>query len=190
MDALVEALEAAEIAAVLVAPAEAGSAAAIDRVAALVAPVQQRGAAVLVDGSPELATRWRADGVHAVGIEALSHALEILKPAHIVGAGGLATRHDAMLAAESGGDYVMFGEPDRTGRSPAFDWTLERVAWWAELFEVPCVGAADDLAQVAALAEAGADFVAVGDLVWNDGRGPAAAVRAVAEQLLAREPAR
>ena len=39
----------------------------------------------------------------------------MLKPERIVGVGGLATRHDAMLAAEQGADYVMFGEPDQVG---------------------------------------------------------------------------
>ena len=41
-----------------------------------------------------------------------------LKPERIAGCGGLATRHDAMLAAEAGADYVMFGEPDDE-RTPA-----------------------------------------------------------------------
>ena len=47
-----------------------------------------------------------------------SAAVASLKPDRIAGCGGLATRHDAMLAAESGADYVMFGEPDDadTGR--------------------------------------------------------------------------
>ena len=40
----------------------------------------------------------------------------MLKPARIAGCGRLATRHDAMLAAEAGADYVMFGEPDAAGR--------------------------------------------------------------------------
>ena len=48
------------------------------------------------------------------GIDAFDGALEQLKPERIAGAGGLATRHDAMLAAEAGADYVMFGEPDAT----------------------------------------------------------------------------
>jgi thiamine-phosphate pyrophosphorylase len=189
MDALAEALAAAEIAAVLLATSDRDGKAAIDRIAALVPVVQKGGAAALADESAELAIGAGADGMHATGIDAITVALEALKPVRIVGAGGLKTRHDAMLAAEAGADYVMFGEPDPSGQRVAFDWTLGRVAWWAELFEVPCVGFADDLAEVAALAAAGADFVAASDLVWNDRRGPAAAVRAVAEHLVAPEPA-
>ena len=50
--------------------------------------------------------------------------------------------------------------------------TVERVAWWAEIFETPCVAYAGALEAVAPLREAGADFVALGDAVW---RAPSAA---------------
>ena len=71
-----------------------------------------------------------------------------------------------MIAGESGSDYVMFGEPDQAGKRPAFSAILDRVAWWAELFEPPCVAYAGAFEEIAPLAAAGADFVAIGDLVW------------------------
>ena len=78
-----------------------------------------------------------------------------------------------MLAAEAGADYVMFGEPDASGRRPSFDAIVERVAWWAEVFEIPCVGFAGTLDEVEPLAAAGADFVALGDCVFAmDADGP------------------
>jgi thiamine-phosphate pyrophosphorylase len=82
-----------------------------------------------------------------------------------------------MIAAESGADYVMFGEPDANGRRPSLTAIVERVEWWADVFEIPCVGYAASLDEIAALAKAGADFVAVGSLIFEDSRGPAAAVR-------------
>jgi thiamine monophosphate synthase len=39
----------------------------------------------------------------------------------------------------------------------------ELVTWWAELFEVPSVGFANDPDQALDLAAAGADFAALGD---------------------------
>ena len=45
-----------------------------------------------------------------------------------------------------------------------------------EIFTVPCIGFAPRLEDVGTLSLAGADFVALGDAVWNDARGPAAAV--------------
>jgi thiamine-phosphate pyrophosphorylase len=44
------------------------------------------------------------------------------------------------------------------------------------------------LDEVAALAAAGADFVAIGDLVWIDPAGPGRAVAAAAVQLGLSEP--
>jgi thiamine-phosphate pyrophosphorylase len=92
-----------------------------------------------------------------------------------------------MLAAEAGADYVMFGEPDTTGRRPSFDAVVERVAWWAELFEIPCVGFAASLDEVKPLVAAGADFVAIGDCIFADARGDAAAVAEAARRLAVAE---
>ena len=92
-----------------------------------------------------------------------------------------------MLAAESGADYVMFGEPDRAGRRPSFEAIHERVAWWTEVFEVPCVAYAAGLDEVNDLATA--EFVAVGEFVFTDSRGPAAAIADAAARLKAETPA-
>jgi thiamine-phosphate pyrophosphorylase len=147
-------------------------------VATLAPGVRTRGAALLLDGRPELAGRLDADGAHLTGADALKRAIGSLKPERIAGAGGLKTRHDAMIAGESGADYVMFGEPDAAGRRLAFPAIIERVAWWAELFEPACVGYAASFEEVGPLVAAGADFVALGDLVWTG--GAAAAVRTAA----------
>ena len=176
---LATALDAGGFAAVLLNFADEQEAEPAEAVAALVPLVQGRGIALLVDGSTELAARLKADGAHLTGVEALQRAIPRLKPQRIAGAGGLKTRHDAMLAGESGADYVMFGEPDAAGGRPPFPAIVERIAWWAELFELPCVGYAANFEELGALAAAGADFVAVRNLVW-DGNVVAAVKRAAA----------
>jgi thiamine-phosphate pyrophosphorylase len=93
-----------------------------------------------------------------------------------------------MLAAEAGADYVMFGEPDRRGGRPSFDALQERLEWWAELFELPCIGYAANLDEVAPLAQTGADFVALGDWIWTKELAPAAALAAAAESLSSPAP--
>lgn len=138
---------------------------------AVAKPVQDAGTALLVAGHVELVGRAGADGAHLDDIKALQSALPHLKPDRIAGAGGLATRHDAMTAAELGADYVMFGEPDRHGQRPGFSAVLERVEWWSPLFQIPCVGYADSGEEVDALVAAGAEFIAVGPAVFADGRG-------------------
>jgi thiamine-phosphate pyrophosphorylase len=155
---------------------------------ATIAPVVHRfGTALLIEAMPALASRTAADGAHLADPSGLSAALKVLKPDRIVGAGGLRTRHDAMVAGEMGADYVMFGEPDATGRRPSVAALVERVAWWAELFEPPCVGFATDLDEVSQLVAAGVDFVAAEELVWHDADGPASGLRALAARLGTRE---
>lgn len=179
---------AADIAAVLLrfAP-DADDGTVVRRAKALAGPVQRRGAALLLENHAALASEAGADGAHCTGAEAVQAALAKLKPDRIVGAGGLSSRHAAMVAAEAGADYVMFGEPGADGARPAFSAILERVAWWTEIFETPCVGFAADLDELAALARAGAEFVAVGGMLWNDSRGPAAALVEAARRLHATE---
>jgi thiamine-phosphate pyrophosphorylase len=175
-DRLSEALDAADVAAVLLRLVPADDRSLIKRIKALAPLVQERGAALLLDGHAEIATRAGADGTHVTGIDAVKEALAALKPERIVGAGGLQSRDDAMTAGEAGADYVLFGEPDQNGHRPKLEAIVERVQWWAELFEPPCVGHAAALGEVGALTGAGADFILLGDAVWNDPRGAAAAL--------------
>jgi len=168
---------------------QADETALINCVKTLAAPVQNGGAALLIDGHPDLVRQTGADGTHATDADMLRSALTLLKPEGIVGAGELAGRDDAMGAGEAGADYVMFGEPDRAGERPSFQAIIERVEWWAELFVVPCVAYAASLDEIAPLCVAGADFIAVESLVLSDPRGPAAAVRDLASRLNVTEPA-
>jgi thiamine-phosphate pyrophosphorylase len=185
---LAQALDAADVAAVLLRLPQADERARVNHAKTLAPTVQSKGAALLLDGYPDLAARAGADGAHLNGIEAFMTALVTLKPARIAGCGRLVTRHDAMVVAEAGADYVMFGEPDAAGQRPAFDAVAERVAWWAELFEVPCVGFAASLDELQPLAAAGADFIALGDCIFADRRGGAAAMAEAAQRLAAAEP--
>jgi thiamine-phosphate pyrophosphorylase len=180
---LAAALGAAAAAAVLLRLPAGDDRTLINHVKALAAVVQDTGAALLLDGHPDLVARAGADGAHLTGIEIFTAAKGTLQPERIAGCGGLTTRHDAMLAGEAGADYVSFGEPDRAGSRPAFDVVLDRVAWWAEVFEIPCVGFAATLEEIDRLAAAGADFVAVGDCIFGDPRGPAAAMAEAAQRL-------
>jgi len=182
-DTLVAAVKSADVAAVLLQLAAADERTLINRAKALAPSVQELGAALLLDGLPDVVAHAGADGAHLSGIAAFEAALATLKPARIAGCGGLFTRHDAMLAAEAGADYVMFGEPNQRQHRPTLEAIVERVAWWAEVFEIPCVGYAGGIEEVAPLAEAGADFIALGDWIFAYPEGAPAAVAEAARRL-------
>jgi thiamine-phosphate pyrophosphorylase len=179
--ALLPVLAAADVAAVLLRLPAADERTLINRIKELAPSVQACGVAVLLDGRADLVARAGADGAHLSGIDAIKDAVGMLKPERIVGAGGLASRHDAMAAAEAGADYVMFGEPDAAGKRPSFEAIHERVLWWTEVFQIPCVGYADSLAEVEPLGIA--EFVALGPFIFADPRGPTAAVADAAARL-------
>jgi thiamine-phosphate pyrophosphorylase len=138
--------------------------------------LQETGAVLLITDKPSLVEAAGADGVHFSNLDQLQTTRTKLAAGRLAGAGGLPSRHDTMVAAESGVDYVMFGEPDADGRRPGFSALIERVAWWAEIFQLPCLAFAGSLEEVTQLAEARADFIALGDAIWNAGTNAPEAV--------------
>jgi thiamine-phosphate pyrophosphorylase len=176
-------LATADVAAVLLRLKRTDQRTMISRVKAFVPIIQAAGAAVLLDGHVELVARAGADGAHVIGVEAMEEALPSLKPDRIIGVGGLATRHDSMAAGEAGADYVLFGEPDANVQRPSAQAIAERLEWWAELFEPPCVGHAESREEAREFAAAGADFILVGGFIWDDPRGPAAALAEVEQTI-------
>jgi thiamine-phosphate pyrophosphorylase len=179
---LTAAIDAADVAAVLLRLADADERSLINQIKTLADIVQPKDVALLLGGHAGLVARGGADGAHLTGIENFSAALEQLKPDRIAGVGGLATRHDAMVAAESAADYVMFGDGEHR-----FAATQDRVDWWAPLFQVACVAFAHDAGEIAPLIAAGADFIAL-DFVWRDSRGGAVALTEISGLLRLPEP--
>ncbi|MGU9979045.1 thiamine phosphate synthase [Phreatobacter sp. HK31-P] len=183
LPALSAALAAGPVAAVIARFEASDERTLVNRIKELASTVQAGGAALMVEGPVEAVVRGGADGIHLVyQPELLSEAVSRLAPQRMVGVAGLKSKDDAMASGEAGADYVMFGEPavsrhaEKNGVVPPFHAVVERVAWWAEVFEVPVVGHTPDIAGAAALAKVHADFVALGAPVWDHPEGPAAAV--------------
>jgi thiamine-phosphate pyrophosphorylase len=183
LTSLAQLLTQADVAAVLLRLKPADPRSMIFAIKALAPTIQGNGAALLLDGHVDLVARGGADGAHVSGIDALKDALPTLKPDRIAGCGGLKTRHGSMMAAELGADYVLFGEVDERGQRPSLSAIAERLQWWDELFEPPCVGFAARPDELGELAAAGADFVLVGDFIWADPRGACAALKEAAQAI-------
>jgi thiamine-phosphate pyrophosphorylase len=163
---LAAALSAAEIISLLIAPPAGGT---LDAAVAgkLVQAAQRQGVAALIADDARLARTLRADGVHLGAtrdpVGAYAEARSILGQASIVGVDAGISRHDAMTVAEEGADYVAFGAPAHLkDRDKARGRRDELIAWWAEIFQAPCVAFDVETAEEAhALAGAGADFVSI-----------------------------
>ncbi len=176
-DALATALEAGDIACVLLRAAGLDDRAALTAARRLAPIAQKRGAAFLIEDRPEGARDAGADGVHLNGTDAsVARLRQTIGPEAIVGVGCGLSRHGAMDAGEAGADYVAFSGPEAD--------LAELLTWWQATMTPPCV-ALDGvtLENAVWLARAGADFLAVGQTVWDHPGGPAAAVQAFTARL-------
>jgi thiamine-phosphate pyrophosphorylase len=157
----------------------------------LAAPLQEicaaRDVAFIVNDSIALAKRLKADGVHlGQGDGEPSEARQELSREAQIGVTCHASKHLAMEAGEAGADYVAFGAffPSTT-KETQHTADLELVEWWSHLFEIPSVAIGGITPEnCAALAKAGADFLAVSGAVWNGDES--AAIKAFAK-VLAKE---
>lgn len=189
---LAAACAASPVAAVCITPGTGDERTLVNRLKRLVPVAQEAGAAALVAADPSIPLDWPliaarsgADGLHAglADPQALAD-LRARLDGRILGAGGLRARHDAMEAGEANVDYVLFGEPGPDGATPPLAAIVERAAWWAEIFEIPCVAYAPDLEAVTAIAATGAEFVALGQAIFG-ASDPAAAMAGVRERIAA-----
>ncbi len=178
---LADALQGGDVACLQIRLKDASDAHIAEVVAALAPVAQARDVAVILNDRPDLAAKLGCDGVH-VGQSDMgcAEARKLVGKDRIVGVTCHDSRHLAMEAAEAGADYVAFGAFfDTATKDAPTRAEPEILTIWQETMQIPCVaigGITVDTA--AALAAAGADFVAVSAGVWAHPDGPKAAVAA------------
>jgi thiamine-phosphate pyrophosphorylase len=176
LDSLIPALAAAcaagDVAAVILRLAPADERALTALVKRVAPVVQEREAALVVAARDfpgdlaSVATRGGADGVHVDRPGDLADLRGRLRDGRILGTGGFETRHAAMDAGEAGADYLMFGGLYPDGEAPDPESVRARAAWWAEIFETPCIAVACTPDEVAGHAATGAEFVGLESALW------------------------
>ncbi len=141
--------------------------------------------AFIVNDDPQLAFDVGADGVH-LGQEDMSvkDARNIVGPDGVIGVSCHDSSHLAMEAGETGADYVAFGAfYDTTSKSPEKlakygTPSPEILEWWMTYTVIPCVAIGGITPQnCGPLVEAGADFIAAINGIWNHKDGPKQAVK-------------
>lgn len=162
-------LAAGDVASLLFAPKDRAEVKAIADIAA------SHGVAVIALGGeadPAL------DGLHIeTGAKDVAAARRALGQDRIVGVGGINSRHDAMVLGELLPDYVFFGHLDGDDEPSIHASALDLAAWWAALFEIPAmVMGGSEIASIVPAQEAGIEFVALRNAVWDHPAGAAAAV--------------
>jgi thiamine-phosphate pyrophosphorylase len=156
----------------------------------VVPAAQAAGAALIVEGDTRIAGRVRADGIHIESGKAdLAEAVERFQDKMAVGAGGAKTRDEALELGEERPDNIFFCRFGYDTQAEPHPRNINLGRWWAEMIEIPCiVMAGSDLASTAAVAETGAEFVALSTAVYGDGIDPREAVARANALLDAQAP--
>lgn len=166
------ALSAGDVASVLLST-RAARAEDVERAIQALRPIaQDAGAAFLLENHGGLARRLSCDGVQTLPDPGAIKQVRVqLGDDMIIGADCGTSRHSAMVAGEAGCDYVALhsSEPGT-------------ISWWAEMMEIPCIAYGGiTLEKAPMVAALGADFLAIGEAVWNHPGGPDEAVEALNE---------
>jgi thiamine-phosphate pyrophosphorylase len=150
-------------------------------VRALKPVAQAHDVALILNDRPDLAAALGCDGVHVGQSDAsYGEARAAMGRDAMVGVTCHDSYHLAMEAAEAGADYVAFGAFfDTATKAAPTRAEPELLSAWQMMMTTPCVAIGGiTVAHAAALAQAGADFLAVSAGVWAHPDGPAAAVAA------------
>lgn len=150
----------------------------------LIEPCHEADVALVVTDHLRLVDALGLDGVH-LGASRLPvrDAREKLGPDSIVGGFAGDSRHQGMVMAEAGADYVSLGPVGDTGLlggdTHASDDLFE---WWAEMIETPVVAEGGVTVEDAKRLTAFVDFVVPDVRVWQEDN-PVSALEAYAKAL-------
>lgn len=157
---------------------------------AIVPAAQEAGVAVMIAGDVRIAMRAKADGVHVTGNRReLEDIIEKYQAKLMVGAGGADSRDAALELGEVRPDYLFFGRCGYDTKPEPHPRNLKLGEWWSQMVQIPCIvmGGSEN-ASASAVAQTGADFVALGEAVFAKGVNPAEAVAKINATLDAQMP--
>jgi thiamine-phosphate pyrophosphorylase len=133
-------------------------------VAVLRQTARDLGIALLLEERAADAKSHDADGVHLSSGDGYAEARRLLGPEVSIGV-TCHGRDQAMAVADDGADYVALGAFDDDAADPS---AIGLIGWWAELMNVPCVGAGGATPEsCSAVIHAGADFLAPSPSLWT-----------------------
>lgn len=140
----------------------------------------QRDVAVTLTNHFRLVRQLGFDGVHLENPRlTVRDARKALGEDAIVGAFAGASKHNGMVAAEAGADYISFGPLVANALGDGEVAEPHLFVWWSEMIQTPVVaegGLSIDLAR--ALAPS-VDFLALDSAVWDHPDGPGKALKAL-----------
>jgi thiamine-phosphate pyrophosphorylase len=135
----------------------------------LIEPCHAADVALIITDHYRLVEPLGLDGVHLTGRASVRDVRKALGKDRIVGAFAGTSRHDGMVLAEAGADYVAFGPVGETGalgdETRAED---DLFTWWAEMIETQSVAEGGVTPEDAARLAEAADFLVPDRRIWDE----------------------
>ncbi|WP_336276631.1 thiamine phosphate synthase [Bartonella sp. CB178] len=130
--------------------------------------IQHNGAALIIAGDSRISGRVKADGLHLENdLDTIKNFDNQKKEQKIKGFGNLRNRHCAMVAAEAGADYLLFGKLGADKKPHAHPRNIQLAQWWAAIMEIPAIlQAGSDFAFFDDIVETACEFIAVEEIIF------------------------
>ena len=126
---------------------------------------------LIINDRPDLAHKIGADGVH-IGEEdsSIENARAILGKNAIIGVSCYNSKHQAMIAAEKGADYVAFGAFFKSStKKTTFRANLELLRWAKKKINMPTVAIGGiNSSNYKKVLLNGANYIACSSYIWNN----------------------
>ena len=136
----------------------------------LIEPCHAADVALVVTDHYRLAEALGLDGVHLANSRTpMREVRRALGNERIVGGWAGSSKHQGMVLAEAGADYVSLGPVGETGALGDDDRAEhELFTWWAEMIETPVIAEGGVTAEDAARLSPFTDYVVPSLAIWSD----------------------
>jgi thiamine-phosphate pyrophosphorylase len=123
---------------------------------------------IIIENHYKLVRELELNGVHLTdGSNSVKHARKHLGSDHIIGAYCGSSRHNALIAAEAGANYISMGPLVKNKHGNERITPIETFKWWSKFIEIPIVAEGNLNQNVIGKLLSVTDFVAIGSEIWG-----------------------
>lgn len=140
----------------------------------------QRDVAVTLTDHFRLVPHLGVDGVHLDNPRlTVRDARKKLGEDAIVGAFAGTSKHNGMVAAEAGADYIAFGPLVHSALGDGDVAQPHLFVWWSEMIQTPVVAEGGLTLDLARALAPSVDFLALDQAIWDHPEGPSKALKSL-----------
>ena len=126
------------------------------------------GIPILIEDHYKLVPQLNLNGVHLTnGSKSVKHVRKYLGSKYIIGAYCGNSKHNALIAAENGADYISMGPLVTQNLGNEDVVPIEIFSWWSEFIEIPIVAEGALNKHIIEELSSNTDFIAITNEIWD-----------------------